>query len=309
MDSPDARLAALARHQHGCFRLDQVLACGFTVAQVRVRVARGEWWRPMRGLVAITAWPESWRRDAAIALAARPDGVLGELTAARLLGLVDRAPPRPVLIVAPTASARSPVADVRRAHLAPDATTLVQGLRCTDATRTLLDLAGVIGPKRLQGMVDRALHQQPGSARSLARAVDLAPRLRPAGRAALAEAVEVWLPAIRPGSTAEVRLLRQIQAYGLPEPERQVRVRDECGDVIARLDAGWPACRLGLEYDSRRWHGPERWAADEARDATLRRLGWDVIHVDSLDLRPGSDLRRRLLTAHRRATDRTAVRA
>lgn len=307
MDSPDVRLAALAQLQHGCFRLDQVLACGFTVAQVRTRMDRGQWWRPMRGLVAITAWPDSWERQGAIALVARPEGALGELTAARLLGLVDSSPQRPVLLVPPGASGRTPVADVRRADLALDATTVVRGLRCTDASRTLLDLAGSVGPKRLRAMVDRALHLRPESARALARAVDRAPRLDPEGRAALTAAIDVWLPAIRPGSIAEARLLRQISQWDLPTPERQVVVRDEGGAAIARLDAGWPACRLGLEYDSRRWHGPGRWSVDEARHAALHRLGWEVLHLDSLDLRPGSDLRQRLEAAHRTAMARAAV--
>lgn len=44
---------------------------------------------------------------------------------------------------------------------------------------------------------------------------------------------------------------------------------------------------MGVEYDSERWHGPERWQADEARHQAIEAAGWTLVRADKLDLRPG----------------------
>jgi hypothetical protein len=143
-------------------------------------------------------------------------------------------------------------------------------------------------------MVDVALGRRLTSPEAIDRALaSTASRSRHA-RETLMAAADVWRPAIRPGSVAEVRLLRQLQEWGLAVPSRQVPVIDGEGVVMARIDVGWPSVRLGLEYDSLEWHGPARWVGDEACHAMITGLGWTVLHVDAGDLRPGSSLRARL---------------
>jgi hypothetical protein len=106
------------------------------------------------------------------------------------------------------------------------------------------------------------------------------------GRVVLRSALEVWLDAISPGSPAEVRLLRRIAEWGFPPPITQFEVVLPSGRV-ARIDAAWPDVHVALEYEGREFHGPRRIAPDEARYASLRRLGWTVVPADKHDLMPG----------------------
>lgn len=81
--------------------------------------------------------------------------------------------------------------------------------------------------------------------------------------------------------------LRLIDA-GFGTPDLQVRVRGPARDY--RIDLGYPDDpiddqRLGLEYDSDRWHSHDReQARDAARRTDLNTLGWHIIPVRRPDL-------------------------
>lgn len=49
----------------------------------------------------------------------------------------------------------------------------------------------------------------------------------------------VWTDGITPGSPAEMRLLRRIERWGFPLPEKQVEIRDGSGMLVARVDLAW----------------------------------------------------------------------
>jgi very-short-patch-repair endonuclease len=72
----------------------------------------------------------------------------------------------------------------------------------------------------------------------------------------------------------------------LPRPQTQIRVFDEYGDFVARLDMGYEDLRVGIEYD-----GPQHWTDRVQRDRDIDRysglldLGWTVIRVSSELLR------------------------
>jgi very-short-patch-repair endonuclease len=85
-------------------------------------------------------------------------------------------------------------------------------------------------------------------------------------------------------------------------PVRQHRVHDATGTEVARLDVAWPQSQVALEYDSRTHHGPRRIEHDETRWARVEALGWTILPVTRLDLRPGEvRLRDRLTTMLRPA--------
>jgi hypothetical protein len=80
--------------------------------------------------------------------------------------------------------------------------------------------------------------------------------------------------------------LRLIDA-GFGKPDLQVRVKGPTRDY--RLDLGYPTpvdgVRLGLEYDSDRWHSADHdQARDEERRTGLKALGWHIIPVRRTDL-------------------------
>jgi hypothetical protein len=90
---------------------------------------------------------------------------------------------------------------------------------------------------------------------------------------------ELLLDDADPGaeSPMETRTRMVFVRAGLPRPETQIEVFDPAtGAFVARLDMGWRELKLAAEYDGE-FHQFQR-AADEARRARLRALGWEV-HV------------------------------
>lgn len=297
MTAADAAIAELASRQHGAFSAAQAASVGMSRRQAQHRLATGRWVVVLRGVHAIAGSPSTWHQRAVAPLLLRPDAVLAGLAAGHALGLVRAPLDHPVLIVPPGSSARALGASrAHRSALADDDVTLVDGLRTTAPARTLVDLATVLPQRRLVVAVDDALHRRLLVPSALDGALE---RVRPR-RTELAErvlaAVEPWR-GIRPGSPAEVRLLRQLAAWGVEPPARQVPILDPTGETIGRADLGWPAWRYGLEYDGDEHHGPTRWAHDERRHAQIVAAGWRLDHVGARDLLPSSDLRHRILRA------------
>ena len=67
---------------------------------------------------------------------------------------------------------------------------------------------------------------------------------------------------------------------GFPRPQTQIRVTDEHGFVVARLDMGWPEWRVGVDFDgAHHWTDPKQRAKDIERYAKLPELGWVDIRV------------------------------
>ena len=99
-------------------------------------------------------------------------------------------------------------------------------------------------------------------------------------------------------SPQETRLRLTLQRSGLPAPVAQYRVRD--GDrVVARVDFGWPARKVALEYDGL-WHGESgQFAKDRRRLNRLTAAGWRVIFVTAADLHDPEGLLARIAAALR----------
>jgi len=90
----------------------------------------------------------------------------------------------------------------------------------------------------------------------------------------------------------ELFVLELVRSAGLPEPHLQFPVVDSSGRK-RRLDLAWPDVKLDLETDGDRDHvSTAAKAADAARDAALKALGWEVLRPTSADieLRPATVL-------------------
>jgi hypothetical protein len=276
VNAPDRSIAELALRQHGAFSARQAKAIGLTDDQIAHRLRLGRWHRAMRGVFLLAGVAPSSAQKAMVAHLSRPGSTVSHLAAALHLGHLDAAPPRPDLTVAPGSSGRSPVATIHRLHLPPHHVTVVRALPVTNPARTLVDCATVLGPRRLQRLVDTALQRGSTTPLLVDAALDVVHHLTNGQRTALLAALEVWRPTIRPGSIAEARLLRQLDDWGIEAPERQVPIFDHDGEIIGRADVGWADRRCGIEYDSVEWHGPSRWVSDEQRHARIASRGLDA---------------------------------
>lgn len=65
-------------------------------------------------------------------------------------------------------------------------------------------------------------------------------------------------------------------------------MRDAAGDLIGRLDMGWRALRVGVEYDGQQHRLEDRqYALDLDRHRRLQEAGWTVVRVTARDLDDG----------------------
>ncbi|MGN6694316.1 MAG: type IV toxin-antitoxin system AbiEi family antitoxin domain-containing protein [Aquihabitans sp.] len=202
-ESDDARIGTLAAAQHGLVSAQQASASGLSATQMRGRVLSGRWERIGRGVYRIRGAPVTPLQPAMAAVLARPDGAISFLNAAQVIGLTVAGPPKPWLTVPASSSARSPLARIHRSDLPQDQVVVVQGIRVTTAARTLVDCSSLFGAKRLGKLVDEAMHRRLTTPAQVEVIIDAHrdPR-RAAAHAVLRGLVEVWRPAIRPGSPA-----------------------------------------------------------------------------------------------------------
>jgi hypothetical protein len=263
--NPDERAGRIAARHHGLITTEQAARCGLTSAHITRRVRSGRWERLARGVFRITGAPATpAQATLAGVLAAGPSALASGRSALALFGLCD-APLVPEITVSPTASARTPAVSLRRSLVPSRDRTRVGPVPCTVAARALLEVAPVVTQKVLDEMVDEAI------VRTLAAPSTVLAVIRRAGHGPgrtgvekLRSALDPWLEGIRPDSPAEVRLLRRLADWGLPEPVRQHPV--DLGDGrVAFIDLAWPAAAAGLEYDGRAHHTPRQLAADVAR--------------------------------------------
>jgi very-short-patch-repair endonuclease len=172
-----------------------------------------------------------------------------------------------------------------RAHLVSfpgrDERGAVDGIPCTSPSRTLVDLAAVLGDDSLRRAFERA---------ATMRQLDLAAieavlgRGRRRGAKRLRTILEEWRPAAELAresklrSPFEARLLPLLAAEQVPLPEINAPVR--VASRTLEVDLLWPDQRLVVEADSQRHHGiAVAFERDRKRDRELLDAGYTVIRV------------------------------
>jgi len=205
--------------------------------------------------------------------------VISHGSAAELLGLWDV---RPTLahVIGPNQAGRK-IDGIRWHRVSPPDSgelTRVDGIPCTTAARTLVDLAGSVGTRSLRRMVEQAAVLQrldiAGVDRALARG-------RRRGAPQLRAILNDWRalegsPLVR--SVFEARLLATLLAAGLPHPQCNVTLRIDGGSL--EVDLLWREQRVVVEADGKRTHVTSAaFQRDRWRDQILASAGYRTARV------------------------------
>lgn len=173
------------------------------------------------------------------------------------------------------------------------------GLLLTSPLRTAVDCARLLTHEAAVCLLDGGLRAGLFTTDDLAEA--LRARVGWPGVRRLAAAVTA--ADARSESPAE-SLARLALLPAVPGLVPQVRVRDEHGHVVARLDLGDEELLLGVEVDGKRGHaGTQMVAKDRRRDRRTEALGWRVERCTWHELRTRREelVARVQQVAHRRA--------
>lgn len=279
------RLSRLADRQHGVVSVAQLRQCGFDKSASARGVAVGHFHVVFRGVYAVgrAGIGEAGRMRAA-AFACGAGAVVSHRSAAKLLGLVDRAP---VVIDVIAPGQRGRKIDGIRAHNVrrPSRQEIgtVQGIPCTSPARTLVDLAGTVGMRTLRSSFERA------AARRLLDVAAIEEAFGGGGRRGAADLqllLGEWRPAApvvsaqRLKSPLEAKILPLLRQRGLSVPLCNAPV--ELLDDRIEVDFLWPEQRSVVEADSRDFHATEvAFERDRWRDRELMRVGYGSLRVTS----------------------------
>lgn len=163
------------------------------------------------------------------------------------------------------------------------------GVRVTSPSDTFLDLAASLSLVDLVVLGDSLVGRRRCTPEALVDAAAAGERrTRRAARAA---------SLVRSGvdSPMETRLRLLVTLAGLPEPEVNIVFSDDRGEVSRRIDMGYRAHRLGLEYDGRQHaESTRQYSEDVRRREEFAGLGWLLWTAVSSDLytAPGVALER-----------------
>lgn len=260
-----AKAWALARRQHGVVSRRQLRALGYSEKAIEHRVATGRLHPLMRGVYAVGR--REVRREGrwmATVLVCGEGAVLSHRSAAALYGIGSerlwertRATKRGLieLSVPGSASRRSGIEVHRRAALRPENLTTRRGIPVTGIVQTLVDLATVEPPNRVERAVNEADKRDLIDPESLRLA--LADHEGEAGVRALRAVIDRHTFVL---SDTDLELLFRPLASkaGLPPPQAK--------EIVNRfeVDFHWPALGLVVETDGWRYH---RTPAAQTRDA------------------------------------------
>lgn len=273
--SADAIIASLAGRQHGVVTRAQLLAAGVTRRQVERRT-RSNRFRPLhRGVYLVGPVRPRWAPEMAAVLACGRGAVLSHRSAALLWGLLTRRPdgmPVDVTIQGSDRGRRAGILAHRVVRLDAEEVALLEGIPVTAAGRTIIDVAGVVSGRELEGAVARAERERLISHGELSLLL-LRHTARPGARALRALLTGVGAPALT-RSEAEDRFLALTRRYGLPAPEANVLVAGYEVDFL------WRSEGIIVEVDGFAFHSSQtRFESDRRRDRDLAAAGYQVIRV------------------------------
>lgn len=273
----DALVIRQASARHGLITRDEARRAGLSDRQIRQRVRSGAWREVRRGVFALAGAPDSPRLHLCAATLWLP-AVGSHRSASWLHGALEDPPHRPEVSTGRDVSHRS--GDIRlhrTADLSPRDIQTIDGIRCTNAIRTCIDMGARMTVDDLERFIERARHQ---------RLVHLTPlvtrflQLARPGRDGIATVREVLRrmdPRLEPlESELEALLVQILRDHGVEAPVRQHPVTIAGKDF--RIDVAYPEHRIAIESDGFADHGHRHaFEDDRVRQNLLALDGWTIL--------------------------------
>lgn len=282
--------ARIAERQHGVVSRDQLRQVGLSEAAIKQGVAAGRLYPLFRSTFAV-GHPRRDRncRLLAAVLACGEGTVVSHGSAAALLGLREFWP-ADIEVIAPVEAGRK-FRGVRRRFVpppAPEQITLKSGIPCTTPSRTIVDLAGLVGPKLLANTVEQAAVLRVLNVQEID---EILLEHRRRGAKKLNRVLEPWRrysPHVRVRSRMEAKMLPLLTHHNLPIPECNAKLR--IGRETFEVDFLWRAPRVVVETDGGRYHdNPVAQARDGHRNRALAQAGYRVPRIGWEELRDEPD--------------------
>jgi very-short-patch-repair endonuclease len=288
-EGPDSICARIAAGRHGVITRAEALAAGLSAQGIYRRVKSGAWRHLLPRTYGLAPGRTEWHQRLA-ALSEWCEGVASHRSAAALLSLDGYAPGALEVWSPKRRECAWTDASVYRASVVPADSTVVDGIRTTSATRTLVDLAATSEPDSVELALEDALRRGLTSLPRLRWALSVeGARGRPGAKLLRGLVSRLDAEDAVTESGFELRLHQLLRRAGLPQPVRQFEIYYD-GRVVARADFAYPSRKLAIEGVSYRWHsGRSAWYRDQRRLNGVVALGWRVLNVTWEDLRESPD--------------------
>jgi Transcriptional regulator, AbiEi antitoxin len=274
-------LSHLATSQRGLFSVAQARAIGVNNIQLLRAESSGALRRVRRGVYAMAGVVLStWEQVVAAALAAGPAAVVSHSSAAavhhfeyRPFGAIELTLPR-------QGYSRPPGVRVHRStDLAVEDIVERAGVFVTSGPRTLVDLAGRLGPAITEKLLDEGLIERRWSVEELQDCLSRARQNVP-GRDRLRQLLAVRAEEPNADSVLESRVFRALE----PLMPFEVHFSLVLSGRVYVIDAAWPEEKVGAEVVGRAHRVASRSAFDRERRKLneLAAFGWRIAHLTAV---------------------------
>ena len=302
-DSADARIQEIAARQHGVVGRAQLIEAGVSAGAVDHRLKKGTLRALHRAVYCTGPVTARYQRQMAAVLACGPGAALSDRTAAGVWGILPPPPPEAPIDVVRRRRLRGPSSGVRlhRRTMEPDEVTRRHGLPLTTPARTILDLAGCVGPYLLERALAQALRKEILTGDEVESLLHRHPGRRGCRtlRSLIADAAGPDLTR----SEAEARFLALLREAGVPRPRTNAMVAG------LEVDFYWPDRGVVVEVDGFAYHsGRNAFENDRRRDRILVSEDLAVIRVTwrQIQNEPEKVLARLCMTLGARSARRAA---
>jgi hypothetical protein len=278
----DTEILQLALQQGGVVRRDQAIRAGFNDATIARRVTSGTWHRAGHGGYRLFESPGRLNLARA-AVAVLPKAVVSHNSAAA----IHRLPLVPYGLVTVSVHSRTThrfpgVAVLRNHDLQSDHIDLVLGLPVTTPARTIIDLASSLSQRHLASVVDNSVAANVVSLDEMDSVLaDIARRGKP-GVQRMRAVLNDRLGDPYDGTILERRGIMLLAKAGI---DGFVQEYPFPWAPTKRFDVAFPAERLAIEWDSRRWHlQMDAMRHDRSRDREAIQRGWRILRFTWADV-------------------------